>query len=383
MSKNQEKICVYAGSFDPLTEGHMWVIRESAKIFDKLIVSIGDNAAKKTEYTLKERKEMLRQAVAKCSNVQVESFQGLLLINYAKSVHANYIVRGIRSEQDFSFEKGIFHINRDIDSEITNIFLIPPKELIDISSSMVKGLIGFKNWESAVEKYVPASAFKIIKRREEEKCIVKKLKKRWINLFGNLGVFDAGRIANYFNEVIAHYTKECRNFHNVWHLKKCFDEFDEIKGKIANVNILELSIFFHDVIYIPEAKDNEQQSADYLKHVLRQFYFDETWIKTAQSYILFTKHVENPDDQDGKYLVDIDLCVFGYSTEEFAQYEKNIRKEYSDFSKEKYLTGRIKVVEKFLEKGNIYQADYFRNKYEKQALVNLSGLLEELKSQQN
>ncbi|MCD4656590.1 MAG: hypothetical protein K8S87_03500, partial [Planctomycetes bacterium] len=308
------------------------------------------------------------------------SFQGLMLINYAKNVGANYIIRGVRSQKDFAFEKGMFHINMDINNRINTIFLIPPRELIEISSSMVKGLVGFDNWENVVRKYVPPGVFTLIQRKQEEKQIIKVLKKRWFKVFGSLGTFDAGRVRMFFDELIVHYTKECRAYHNIRHLKKCFEEFDSVREMISNQDIVELSIFFHDVIYIPESQENESQSAEYLKHVLRELYFNDEFIEKAMSYIMYTKHDKMPEDADGKMLVDIDLSVFASDVDEFAEYEKSIREEYQDFDDKRYLTGRIRVIEKFLNRENVYYSKHFRQKYEKHARRNLSRLLEQLTS---
>ena len=383
MENNSPKIGVYAGSFDPLTEGHMWLIAEAAKLFDKLVVAIGLNPDKKCTFTLSERKDMITKAVAGIGNIEVASFESMLLINYAKKIGANYIVRGIRSQNDFTFEKGIFHINRDIDSTINTVFLIPPQKLIEVSSSMVKGLVGFEDWEDIVDKYVPSGVLKIIKKKEEEKRSLKCLKARWFSLFGNLGVFNAGRINRYFNEVISHYSNENRFFHNIWHLKSCFDLFDTIMEQAENIDIIELSIFFHDVIYIPEAKDSENQSAEYMKYVLSELGFDSEFIAKAYSYILFTKHEEIPEDNDGKLLMDIDLSIFSSSESEFLEYESNIRKEYQSFTAEEYTNGRIKLAEKFLNKENIYSTEYFQKHFEAKARENLTKLIEILQSPKN
>ncbi len=380
MQNNKLKIGVYAGSFDPLTEGHLWLISESSKLFDKVIVAIGINSAKRTTFSLNERKNVIWQAVCHLENVEIDSFQSMMLINYAKSAGANYIIRGVRSQKDFAYEKGMFHINRDINNQINTIFLIPPRELIEISSSMVKGLVGFDNWETIVQKYVPPGVFTLIQQKQEEKLIIKSLKKRWFKVFGSLGTFDAGRVRMFFDDVILHYTKECRSYHSIRHLKRCFEEFDTVREMVTNTDIVELSIFFHDVIYTIESQENENQSAEYLKHVLRELYFNDEFIEKAKSYIMYTKHDCMPEDDDGKLLVDIDLSVFGSSVEEFAEYEKSIREEYQDFDDKRYKTGRIRVIEKFLNRENIYHTKHFRNKYEKIAQHNLTRLLEQLTS---
>lgn len=147
--------CVYAGSFDPPTNGHLWMIREGAKIFDELVVAIGLNTEKRYTFTVEERLAMLSQSVRNIKNARVEQFENRFLVDYAKSIGARFILRGIRDTKDYEYEKGIRSINSDIDESVTTIFLIPPSGISSISSSLVKGLVGSAGWERVVSKYVP------------------------------------------------------------------------------------------------------------------------------------------------------------------------------------------------------------------------------------
>ena len=91
---------VYAGSFDPPTNGHLWMIAEAAQLFDELIVAIGVNPDKKASYQVEERQAMLQAIVAPFANVRVDSFTNQFLVNYAHSVNAEFIIRGIRTATD-------------------------------------------------------------------------------------------------------------------------------------------------------------------------------------------------------------------------------------------------------------------------------------------
>ncbi len=151
--------CVYAGSFDPLTNGHVWMISQGAKLFDELVVAVGVNPEKKPMFSLGDRLEMLKEAVKTNKNVTVDSFEKQFLVNYAKSIGASYVLRGIRNSKDYEYEKGMHRINYALNSEVYTVFLIPPEELSEVSSSVVKGLIGPKGWEEAVKKYVPEAVY--------------------------------------------------------------------------------------------------------------------------------------------------------------------------------------------------------------------------------
>lgn len=161
---NKKKVAVYAGSFDPPTNGHLWMIKQGAKMFDKLIVAIGVNPNKKYTFSVDERIQMLKDSVKGCPNVSIDQFNNKYLVKYAQSVGADFILRGIRNSADFNFEQGMNNINRDINSHINTVFLMPPRELCEISSSFVKGLIGPEGWQTVVSQYIPKPVFDKIKK---------------------------------------------------------------------------------------------------------------------------------------------------------------------------------------------------------------------------
>ncbi len=148
--------CVYAGSFDPITFGHLWMIEQGSRLFDELIVAIGINPEKKYRFSLNERLAVLRQTTSRFANVSVASFKNLYLVHYAQQVHADFILRGVRNEQDYGYERGMRYINGEFDAQVQTVFLIPPRELVEVSSSFVKGLVGPAGWECVLPKYVPA-----------------------------------------------------------------------------------------------------------------------------------------------------------------------------------------------------------------------------------
>jgi len=156
---------VYAGSFDPPTNGHLWMIEQGAKIFDLLVVAIGVNPDKKYTFSLDTRVEMLRNVTKPYRNISVDTFENKFLVNYAKSVEAYYILRGIRSEGDYEYERAMRYINSDLNPNILTVFLIPPREIAEISSSFVKDLVGPEGWEKIIRKYVPKPVYeKILKQ---------------------------------------------------------------------------------------------------------------------------------------------------------------------------------------------------------------------------
>ena len=164
MQTNTIRRAVYAGSFDPPTNGHLWMIREAQALFDELIVAIGINPDKKPTYTLAERRQMLEQITAPFPNVVIRSFENRYLVDYAHSVRAGYIVRGIRSASDYEYERTIRYINSDLQPEIATVLLIPPREYAEVSSTLVKGLVGPEGWRNTVRRYLPEAVYEKILR---------------------------------------------------------------------------------------------------------------------------------------------------------------------------------------------------------------------------
>jgi pantetheine-phosphate adenylyltransferase len=159
------KRAVYAGSFDPVTHGHLWMIEQGVNLFDEMVVAIGVNPDKRYTFSARERADMLRDTTRHLPNLRVEVFENQFLVNYAKSVGANYILRGIRTGSDYEFERTMRYVNSDLFPEIVTLFLMPPREIAEVSSTMVKGLVGPVGWEDIVHKYVPEPVYQCLLRQ--------------------------------------------------------------------------------------------------------------------------------------------------------------------------------------------------------------------------
>lgn len=133
-------VAIYPGSFDPLTNGHLDLISRGSRLFDRLIVSILNNTQKQPLFELEERIQTIREATVKLSNIEVDSFQGLL-VDYASRRGANAILRGIRAISDYEAELQMALMNRRMRPETETIFLMAGEEYSFISSRMIKEII--------------------------------------------------------------------------------------------------------------------------------------------------------------------------------------------------------------------------------------------------
>ena len=159
------KKAVYAGSFDPITNGHLWMIDRGAMLFEELVVAVGTNPAKRATFALEDRMQMLRASVKQAAHVTIDHFDNKFLVNYATSVGAQFILRGIRSEHDYAYERGMRNINSDLCPDVVTVFLMPPREIAEVSSSLVRGLIGPDGWQAMVEQYVPKPVHELLCRK--------------------------------------------------------------------------------------------------------------------------------------------------------------------------------------------------------------------------
>ena len=146
-------IALYAGSFDPITLGHLDIIKSSSEIFEKLIVGIAINPDKKYLISAEDRIKLIKESTKDIANIEVYSFDGLT-VDFAKKHNASALVRGLRSANDFEYEKELAFFNYDINDSIKTVFLMSKPENNYISSSAVKELIYHK---ADISKYVPTN----------------------------------------------------------------------------------------------------------------------------------------------------------------------------------------------------------------------------------
>ncbi len=156
-----ERIAIYPGSFDPITNGHLDVIQRAARLFDRVIVAVANNAAKNALFTAKERVEFLEKACADIENVEIDYFQGLLY-EEVKKRNAVAIIRGLRAVSDFEWEFQMALMNRELDSECETLFLMPSPKFSFVSSTMIKEIASL---DGKVKAFVPDFVASELRRR--------------------------------------------------------------------------------------------------------------------------------------------------------------------------------------------------------------------------
>ena len=154
------RVAVYPGSFDPITNGHIDILKRSLEVFDKVIVLVANNESKKSRFTVEQRIEMIKEAVKDMKGVSVDSTSGLT-VEYANKVGAKHLIRGLRAITDFDYEFQLAATNHYIDKSIDMVFFMANHENTFISSSTIDEMY---KAHVDISKLVPASVIKMYKK---------------------------------------------------------------------------------------------------------------------------------------------------------------------------------------------------------------------------
>jgi len=338
---------IYAGSFDPLTNGHLDIIRRAAKLFDSVVIAVGINPTKKYSFSTAERISIIRESCADMPTVEVTSMGNDLLVHYAKSVNATHIVRGIRSHKDFDDESLMQRINKEIDSSVETVFFVPNKEFIDVSSSLVKALVGPKYWHYVVEKYVPKTVFNYLAKKELERYCAE-----------HIGLNVA------LDNILRFYREEYRFYHNELHILDTFNELERVSDLCHQKRAIMAALLFHDIM------DSEKESAELFNKMTGG------QMSMVKKLIMATDHSRADVEEfstDEKLIHDVDLMILASDPDVYDKYAENVFREYNaklGINRDEFNGKRKEFLKKMLEKDKLFLHDAFAE-YEQKARSNM------------
>ena len=390
----QGRIAVYAATFDPPTLGHISTIKRASHLFDHTIVAIGENPKKKPGFTLDERLELLRRSTRGIPNISIDSFPYAYAVDYVRQQGAQFLIRGIRNEMDYLYERGMSQINHELCPEVETVTLLARKELSDISSSMVKDLVGPRGWEERVERFVPAPVYNSLLIKN------KGFLSRFTEVWNRIGA--RGDPVKAYDSIIAAYGEPHRFYHTLAHIGHGLSGFDTIKHLSANPAAVEMAWFFHDSIYavpgiaVPGIAapgiggitdnpqrylDNERLSAEFSYCILKEAKVDEGFCKEVTRLIYSSDHVgttgehqrteeHQRSDIDSKIMSDVDLMILGAPWPVFHEYDLDIREEYIHVPEEIFKKRRVEILEGFLYRGKSKKVEELKGT---RRLLNLLG----------
>lgn len=158
------KRAVYPGTFDPMTMGHLDILKRSSMLFDEVILAIAINEKKNTLFTIKERTEMALEATKDIKNIRVVPFE-CLLVNFMRKIESQIVIRGLRAVSDYEYELQLALMNRKLDPDLDTVFFMPSQQFIFLSSSMVREIASLGG---DVAPFVPSVVYKeLIKKMGE------------------------------------------------------------------------------------------------------------------------------------------------------------------------------------------------------------------------
>ena len=181
----------------------------------------------------------------------------------------------------------------------------------------------------------------------------------------------------YFWQLATMYSEPHRHYHNERHIADCLTEFDNARDATAGTRAIELAIWFHDAIYEPHATDNEELSAQLAAEWIKKFGGKPALADSVHNLVLATKTHESTNNE-AALLLDVDLSILGRPPERFDEYERQIREEYFWVEQSVFDAKRAEILRQFQGRDRIYQTDYFFQRLESQARLNLQASIEKL-----
>lgn len=191
----------------------------------------------------------------------------------------------------------------------------------------------------------------------------------WYRLWAGLGASGDG--SAHRTDLLARYSEPWREYHTLQHLAECLSLFDTASHLAARPSEVEAALWFHDAIYELRASDNEERSAHLAQSVLASGGVSPEVASRVLALVLATKHHAAPSQPDAQLLVDVDLSILASSPARFAEYEQQIREEYSFVSEATFRQKRREVLSSFLERPRIFSTEHFFARLENQARANI------------
>lgn len=388
-----KKIGFYAGSFSPVTRGHLGIICEALNDYDQVIVGVGVNESKQQFFSPEERVEMINKslddllfeyeyrdligikysrselsALERLANspdcVKVVSYKGLT-VDEALKQGATSLIRGERIVGDHDSEMQTSILNKQI-LEVRKASLnmatipVPREDMTYISSSNVRTLFGLNEYIAA-ERYITASVHAHI--------MGKKLSEKFINLLKQCDITKIRSIDSYSNLVRTYNTR--RRHHSMSHIGYMLNYLQIAENleyaKAENKELLVLAIFYHD--FVNEGNEDDEKASC---AVLKEAGLSTNLRAEIEKLIMATKHGALPEEMsaDMKLIHDLDLAILGDMTN-YGHYAANIRWEYGKYDEKAYKKGRIDVLKKLLSLEPLFLLPEFAKLFEEDARANM------------
>ena len=209
---------------------------------------------------------------------------------------------------------------------------------------------------------------------------IAKLRAHWRTHVTAIGGFDAGISNRAFDALCASYSEPRRHYHTLDHVVALFDTLEEYADEVGDASRLAFAVWYHDAVYDPQAKDNEERSAERAQQELKALGAHPLLVDRVSKLILATKdHMGSKGgDYDDDVFLDADFCILGAPSEIYTQYVAGVREEYAHLSDDEWKKGRSGFLERVAEAPRIFRTGIFEGAYAKQARLNIKAELRTL-----
>jgi len=352
------KKAIYAGSFDPVTYGHIEIVSKACKLFDKLYVLVAHNPSKNHYLSIDERIELMKSSLDEdCVEVMSLPY-GETVAYQAQKMGVSHLVRGLRGHTDIDDEMATARINREITRGLETVIFVPEIYHEELSSSVVRGMVGLRNWRKILEDRVPPQVI-----RKLEVIHFKSLLGKNDTNFGWL-----------CNEL------DCP-YHNIHHSYNVLDAVYYDANSDQEKEAIVWAAAYRDI------RKTEKQSFGVFSRQSDKFFdISHTVIQRVSQLILGTDHskVLSGDQLNDETLcrfVAADLMILASNEMDYAKYTENLRKEYDHFSDKEWREGRIEFLQKMMQplRSSIFPANGMFEEEESRAISNIARELCDLR----
>lgn len=199
------------------------------------------------------------------------------------------------------------------------------------------------------------------------------LKDRWLRFWTRARA--GGDPVGPWEALASAYGESHRSYHTLAHIEHCLDEFEPVRAEARDPVSVELALWYHDVIYDPRRRDNEERSAGLAEAVAVAAKLGTSIARRAGGLIRVSTHRKSATEPDARLFADIDLAILGQPRDRFAEYERQVRQEYAWVPEEEFRAARAAILEALLDRFSVYGTPIFQERYEKPARANLSASL--------
>lgn len=360
----------YAGSFDPITHGHLAILEAGASLFEKVYLVIAANADKPNgRFTVAERMEMAREAVKHLPNVEVINVHSQFIVTWAADNGVGWVIRGVRGSADIEPERVLAIVNAQIQPKVQTLYIPSPAGVETVSSSMVVGLVGHRGWLKVIGQFVCPAV--------RQGLVVKFLRDYFTRVCkkANPMVSDAA-IGPIFEHLVTAYTEPHRVYHTLDHIVDVLEHLDRVAPGGVYYAPLRFAAFFHDFVNGTGPKD-EEESCGVAENSMVALGLRNLANTVGDIIEATVKAGDNPMINDSPchaLFVDADNAVLGREPRDYGTYAEQIRAEYKRYDDAAYHAGRIQFLEGMLKKPALFLTDAFRD-LDPKARVNMQNEL--------